>query len=259
MKRIVISLIIITSLAYLGCPGKVEEATKVVTKDGDMIEVLTPAPNDTFSWVLVSGNASAKQGLFNLELLDKEGEVLTSTTVELAAAAPDTAAFASEIFLTKDAPLQKGKLKAFTPDNEAEAAIFPVYFLPSPAEANDPVQRFYKAFGADDFETAYELLAPEEAAYPDFYEGAVSFAAPPTEPEELASWKKETERLRLLALLRCPIYDLPQQGLFLYRVWIEHTLADNVKVEEAYVFLKRQPDGSFRLYRPRKDMYKPGE
>jgi len=255
MKRILIPAFIIISLIFVGCGDKIEETTKLVTESGDMIEILTPNPGDTFSWAAVTGNASVKQGLFYAELINESDEVLNRNSVDLIGTAPDTFEFQTGLSFSEEAPLQKAYIKAYTTGNNDEALMFSVHVLPGPPAAHNAIIWYFTALNTDDFTAAYEYLEPEGAAYPNFKDKEISFAARPENPEDLALWKKEGETLRVLTLRRLPVYALPSEDLFCYQATIEHTLGDVTEISKPYVFLKRQEGGTFMLYRPRIDIY----
>ncbi|MBD3286911.1 hypothetical protein GF359_09745 [candidate division WOR-3 bacterium] len=253
MKRILFFTAFIATLALIGC-GKVEETTKLVVDDDQMLEITYPAPNDTISWTAVTGIASVKEGSFTLELLDADDEALDKTTVKLSGKAPDTLDFVTDLSYAEEAPFIEGAIKAYLDDETKGSVYYKVYILSGLELVNEVILRFYLALEQDDFVQAYGLMAPEGATYSFYPEKQISFEPRGEKTEDLASWKDEGEHLRVLTLLRLPKYSLPVDNLFCYLVSIEHRSPAGTEIKDTYIFLKRQEDGSFLLYPPREDI-----
>jgi len=258
MKRVILPFTIMALVVFSGC-GK-RYSSKVATKGGEMIELFTPTPNDTFSWVLVTGKASVKQSSLHVQLTGDENGMIKLHKVNLDATAPDTVFFAAGLAVPEpdEISMQKARVVVYTDlmEQNGDAALVPCFIIPGSGDAQAVILRFYGALDTNDFKTAYELLSPKGEAYPNFYQGEVIFAPRPQTPRGLEGWKQKGERLRVTAMRPTVYYNLPAEGLFCYRVWVEHTLGGQKSVQETYVFLVRQPDGSFKLYRPRREVYK---
>lgn len=224
-----------------------------------MIELYTPADGDTFSWVLITGRAATKQSFVQLDLQGNDASVIARRGVTLASKLPDTAEIKMVIAVPGDKAPQEARIRAYTMAIEqagkTDAATIPVYTIPGSEEAHATILRFYAALDTNNFDAAYKLLSPQGQGYPNLYGGEAVFAARP-KVSELKTWKQEKERVRVMRLRPETMLDLPTDDLFCYRAWIEHTTGDQKTTEPEYVFLKRQADGSFLLYEPRKDPYK---
>lgn len=259
MKQFVLITSLVALFVFAGCGGSKKESNKVVY-EGEMIELLTPQPNDTFSWALVTGRASVKHGYFDVILQGDDAQVILRRGVPLAAEAPDTVTFEIGIALSKEMAPTKARLKA--PISSAEKrgaiveAVVPVFIKSSSADAHAAVVRFYNALDTNDLQTAYSLLVAMGRNYPNLYGGEAVFAPRPKRTSDLKTWKRQGERLRLLTLQPLPLYDLPQENLFCYRARVEHRLEKEITLEATYVFLVRQTDGSFLLYRPRREPHR---
>jgi hypothetical protein len=107
----------------------------------------------------------------------------------------------------------------------------------------------------NNFKVAYDYLVTEGQAYPNLYGGEAVFSPRPRF-STFKTWKKEEEHIRVLSLRPETRYDLPTEGLFCYLAKVEHKMGEEAKVEKYYVFLKRQPDGFFKIHKPRKDPHK---
>lgn len=263
VKRTVTVLTLIgLSVLVSGC-GKTKKSSKIVTKDGEMIEILTPASKDTVSWVLVTGKASVKSPWVYIELHGAESGMLQRRTVNLPVKAPDTADFEMGFLVPEPSevpPQQKAQIIAYSEamQETGEATITNCNIIPGQGYAQGTILRFYNALDTNDFETAHELLSTSGQAYPQFYQAEVSFAPRPKDDSALKGWKEDGERLRVIEMLPTVYYNLPEQNLFSYRVLVEHRVGDADPVmDETLVFLVRQDDGFFKLYKPRKDPYKP--
>lgn len=257
MKRATILPPLLSLLIFSACGDKGKAESPKFVSDGEMIEILTPAKGDTFSWTLVTGKASLAQGMFPIELHGENAEVLDS--VILAGKAPDTFEFAMGIPVKEDAAPQKARIRAYSQAAEQagslDAAIVSCYIIPGSGAAHGTILRYYTALDTNDFKAAYDLLVAEGQAYPNLYGGEATFSPRP-KFKTFKTWKKKAEHLRVLSLRPETMYDLPTEGLFCYRAKVEHKVGEEVTVEDTYVFLKRQPDGFFKIYRPRKDQHK---
>lgn len=259
MKRAIILLPIAALLIFSACGDKGKKDSPKFVSGGEMIEILTPAKGDTFSWVLVTGKASVAQGMFPIELHGANAEVLDRRSVTLPGKAPDTFEFAMGIPVKEDAAPQKARIRAYSQAVEQagslDAAVVSCYIIPGSGAAHGTILRYYAALDINDFKTAYDLLAPGGQAYPNLYGGEAAFSPRP-KFSTFKTWKKKAEHLRVLSLRPETMYDLPADGLFCYRAKVEHKVGEEVTIEDTYVFLKRQPDGFFKLYKPRKDPHK---
>jgi len=259
MKRAIILLPIAALLIFSACGDKGKKESPKFVSDGEMIEILTPAKGDTFSWVLVTGKASVAQGMFPIELHGANAEVLDRRSVTLPGKAPDTFEFAMGIPVKEDAVPQKARIRAYSQAAEQagslDAAVVSCYIIPGSGAAHGTILRYYAALDTNGFKTAYDLLAPGGQAYPNLYGGEAAFSPRP-KFKTFKTWKKKAEHLRVLSLRPETMYDLPAEGLFCYRAKVEHKVGEEAKVEQYYVFLKRQPDGFFKIYKPRKDPHK---
>ncbi|TET22986.1 MAG: hypothetical protein E3J71_04010 [Candidatus Stahlbacteria bacterium] len=257
MKRATILPPLLSLLIFSACGDKGKAESPKFVSDGEMIEILTPAKGDTFSWTLVTGKASLAQGMFPIELHGENAEVLDS--VILAGKAPDTFEFAIGIPVKEDVAPQKARIRAYSQAAEQagslDAAIVSCYIIPGSGAAHGTILRYYAALDTNDFKAAYDLLVAEGQAYPNLYGGEATFSPRP-KFKTFKTWKKKAEHLRVLSLRPETMYDLPTEGLFCYRAKVEHKVGEEVTVEDTYVFLKRQPDGFFKIYRPRKDPHK---
>jgi len=257
MKRATILPPLLSLLIFSACGDKGKAESPKFVSDGEMIEILTPAKGDTFSWTLVTGKASLAQGMFPIELHGENAEVLDS--VILAGKAPDTFEFAIGIPVKEDVAPQKARIRAYSQVAEQagslDAAIVSCYIIPGSGAAHGTILRYYAALDTNDFKAAYDLLVAEGQAYPNLYGGEATFSPRP-KFKTFKTWKKKAEHLRVLSLRPETMYDLPTEGLFCYRAKVEHKVGEEVTVEDTYVFLKRQPDGFFKIYRPRKDQHK---
>lgn len=257
MKRATILPPLLSLLIFSACGDKGKAESPKFVSDSEMIEILTPAKGDTFSWTLVTGKASLAQGMFPIELHGENAEVLDS--VILAGKAPDTFEFAIGIPVKEDAAPQKARIRAYSQAAEQagslDAAIVSCYIIPGSGAAHGTILRYYAALDTNDFKAAYDLLVAEGQAYPNLYGGEATFSPRP-KFKTFKTWKKKAEHLRVLSLRPETMYDLPTEGLFCYRAKVEHKVGEEVTVEDTYVFLKRQPDGFFKIYRPRKDPHK---
>jgi len=259
MKRAIILLPIAALLIFSACGDKGKKDSPKFVSDGEMIEILTPAKGDTFSWVLVTGKASVAQGMFPIELHGANAEVLDRRSVTLPGKAPDTFEFAMGIPVKEDAAPQKARIRAYSQAAEQagslDAAVVSCYIIPGSGAAHGTILRYYAALDTNDFKTAYDLLVPEGQAYPNLYGGEAAFSPRP-KFSTFKTWKQKAEHLRVLRLRPETMYDLPAEGLFCYRAKVEHKVGEEVTIEDTYVFLKRQPDGFFKIYKPRKDPHK---
>ncbi len=257
MKRATILPPLLSLLIFSACGDKGKAESPKFVSDGEMIEILTPAKGDTFSWTLVTGKASLAQGMFPIELHGENAEVLDS--VILAGKAPDTFEFAIGIPVKEDVAPQKARIRAYSQAAEQagslDAAIVSCYIIPGSGAAHGTILRYYAALDTNDFKAAYDLLVAEGQAYPNLYGGEATFSPRP-KFKTFKTWKKKAEHLRVLSLRPETMYDLPTEGLFCYRAKVEHKVGEEVTVEDTYVFLKRQPDGFFKIYRPRNDPHK---
>lgn len=259
MKQFVLITSVIALFVLVGCGGKGKKESNKVVYEDEMIELLTPQPNDTFSWALVSGRACVKQGYFEVILQGNDASVILRRGVPLTAPAPDTVEFETSITLSEEMAPTKARIKAPISSAEKQGeiveAVIPVFVKASPTEAHTAIIRFYNALDTNDLQEAYSLLSPTGRNYPNFYRGEAVFAPRPKRASDLAGWKTKGERLRLLTLQPLPTYDLPQDNLFCFRAKVEHRQGGEVTVENTYIFLVRQTDGSFLLYQPREELH----
>lgn len=260
MKRIIYPLLPFTLLiALAACPKDQKKDSRKIVVDGEMVELYTPADGDTFSWVLITGRAATKQGFVQLDLQGNDASMIARRGVTLSSKLPDTAEIMMVIAVPEDKAPQEARIRAYTMAIEqagkTDAATIPVYVIPGSEEAHGTILRFYNALDTGNFEIAYKLLSPMGQGYPNLYGGEAAFAARP-KIAELKNWKKDDERLRVLRMKPETMYDLPKDNLFCYRAWVEHTLGEQKSVEAYYIFLTRQSDGAFLLYKPRKDAHK---
>jgi len=255
MKRTIILLPILALIVFSACGKKGAEESPRFVSETEMIEVASPVKGDTFSWVLVTGKASVTQGAFPLELQSTMGEVFDRRSVILAGKAPDTFEFAMGVPVKEDIAPQKARIRVYSQTEESsgsfKAAVVSCYVIPGSGAAHGTILRYYASLDTNDLKAAYGLLVAEGQAYPNLYGGEAVFSPRP-KLEVFETWKTEDERLRVLMLKPETMYDLPAEGLFCYRAKVEHELGDEVNVEEVYVFLKRQADGFFSIYKPRK-------
>lgn len=261
MKRAIILLPIVALLIFSACGDKGKAESPKFVSDGEMIEILTPVKGDTFSWVLVTGKASLVQGMFPIELHGANAGVLDRRSVTLAGKAPDTFEFAIGIPVKENVVPQKARIRASSQAAEhfgsLDAAVVSCYIIPGSGPAHGAILSYYAALDTNDFEAAYDLLVAEGQGYPNLYGGEASFS-PRLRFSTFKTWKKKGERIRVLSLRPETMYDLPAEGLFCYRAKVEHKEGEEVTVEDIYVFIKRQPDGLFKLYKPRKNPHKAG-
>jgi hypothetical protein len=259
MKRIIAFLPILAVLIFSACAGKGKKESPKFSSENEMIELYNPTKGDTFSWVLVTGKASVSQGMFPLALHGENADVLDRRTVTLPGKAPDTFEFTMGIPVGEDVAPQKAHIRAYSQAAEQagslDAAVVSCYVIPGSGSAHGTILRYYAALDTNDFKAAYELLVAQGQAYPNLYGGEATFSPRP-KFSTFKTWKKKDERIRVLSLRPETMYDLPADGLFCYRAKVEHKLGDEVSVEDVYVFLKRQPDGFFKIYKPRKDPHK---
>ena len=259
MKRIIILLPILAVLIFSACAGKGKEESPKFVSENEMIELYNPTKGDTFSWVLVTGKASVSQGMFPLALHGENAGVIDRRSVTLAGKAPDTFEFTMGIPVGEDVAPQKARIRAYSQAAEQagslDAAVVSCYIIPGSGPAHGTILSYYAALDTNDFKAAYDYLVAEGQAYPNLYGGEATFSPRP-KFSTFKTWKKEEERVRVLMLRPETRYDLPTDGLFCYRAKVEHKLGEEAKVEQYYVFLKRQPDGFFKIYKPRKDPHK---
>ncbi|GEM_PF-1825690 len=263
MKYILKLSIIIAVLAVLACgKGKNEDNTVTFEYDNgnptEMIELYTPQTDDTASWVLVKGKASTKQGYLEITLVSKGGEIIQRRGLPLKAKAPDTVDFEIGLTIPPDVAPQPAKIRAYTLTahnaGKTNAAVVPLHIKPGSAPAHGTILRFYAALDTNDFKSAYKLLNPNGETYPKFYKKEILFNKRPS-MTAFKKWKSKGEHFKILLLRQIPIYDLPTENLFCYLAKIEHIVDNDTSLQEKYIFLKRQPDGFFKLYKPRKDPY----
>jgi predicted small lipoprotein YifL len=259
MKRIIVIFPILALLVFVTCGKKGPIESPRFSSENEMIELYNPTKDDTFSWVLVTGNASIMQGVFPLELQSTMGEIFDRRSVTLAGKAPDTFEFAMGVPVKEDVAPQKARIRAYsqTAENSGsmDAAMVSCYIIPGSGPAHGTIISYYAALDTNDFKAAYDYIVAEGQAYPNLSGGEAVFSPRP-KLSIFKTWKKEEERIRVLSLRPETTYDLPADGLFCYRAKVEHKMGEETKVEQYYVFLKRQPDGFFKLYKPRKDPHK---
>lgn len=260
MKRIIYPLLPFALLISLvACPADQKKDSRKIVVDGEMVELYTPADGDTFSWVLVTGRAATRQGFVQLDLQGNDASVIARRGVTLTSKLPDTAEIKMVIAVPGDKAPQGARIRAYTmaieKSGKTDAATIPVYAIPGSEDAHATILRFYAALDTNNFEAAYKLLSPQGQGYPNLYGGEAVFAARP-KMAEIKTWKQATEKIRVMRLRPETMLDLPTDNLFCYRAWIERVVGEQKTVEPTYVFLKRQPDGSFLLYKPRRDPYK---
>ncbi len=263
IKNFISITAILTLLVLAGCGAKKPtETNTVVYASGDMIDIRTPHPGDSLSWALVTGKASMTQGFFEVILQGKNAEQMKPRGVNLAAKAPDTVEFVTSIAFSTEEPPLSVNIRAYSPlaQNAGEflAAVVPVTLIPGSSEAHGAILRYYNALDTNDFDAAYEMLMPSGQNYPALYGGEAIFAPRP-KMKEFKESKPADERIRVLMLRPQTMYDLPGEGLFCYSAKIEHATGDDSILEETYIFLVRQEDGSFLLYKSRKNPHSPDQ
>lgn len=256
MKKILAFLSLVFLILSVGCKDEKAQAKTRVSYDGEMIELFTPQAGDTFSWVLVTGNASVAKGTFPLELRGREGGVIERRSVILRGSVPDTMKFAMGIPVGQDLAPQKAQIAAYsTTAATREEARIPCYIIPGSSAAHGVILRFFAALDTNDYKTAYDLLTIQGQSYPNFYEGEALFSPRPSF-SAFKRFKDRDTRVRVIILKPQTLYDLPQEGLFCYEARVEFGEDEFATTKHYYMFLKRQPSGFFTLYMPREEPHK---